>query len=77
VHEAHIRALGELIEVLEVTVLGVHIRAHAVHIVHKKMTDDRLGSAALIVLKGALSQPVIRGSLKSFLSRTREPKRGN
>ena len=61
-HEAHICALGELIEVLEVTVLSVHIRAHAVHIVRKKMTDDRLGSAALIVLKDALSQPVIRGS---------------
>ena len=60
-HKAHICALGELIEVLEVTVLSVHIRAHAVHIVHKKMTDDRLGSP-LIVLKDALSQPVIKGS---------------
>ena len=67
-HEAHICALGELIEILEVTVLSVHIRAHAVHIVHKKMTDDRLGSPALIVLKDALRQSVIRGSLKSFPS---------
>ena len=65
-HEEHICALGELIEVLEVTGLSVHIRAHAVHIVHKKMTDDRLGSPALIVLKDALRQSVIRASLKSF-----------
>ena len=76
-HEAHICALGELTEVLEVTVLSVHIRAHAVHIAHKKMTTTRLGWRALIVLKDALPQSVISGSLKSFPSPTREPERGN
>ncbi len=34
-HIEHICALGELTEVLEVPVLCVHIRAHAVHIEHK------------------------------------------
>ena len=67
-HEEHICALGELIEVLEVTVLSVHIRAHAVHIVHKKMSTTWLGWRALIVLKDALRQSVIRDSLKSFPS---------
>ena len=61
-HEAHICARGELCDASGVVVLCVHIRAHAVHIVHKKMTDDRLGSPALIVLKDALSRPVIRSS---------------
>ena len=39
-HKAHIRARGELCDVLGVVVLSVHARAHPVHIAHTKLGNE-------------------------------------